>query len=77
MQFCPSYHLTEAWGFPFALGCGYLLKVTPAPLSCHSSTYHVARASLPLDTVYLLTATPEPVVCGYKDTIYEKSLLQR
>ena len=92
-MFEPSEHLWQVWGLilnaisppsyrlagasPLPLDVGYLLNVTPAPHSHHSSTYHVARTSLPLDVVYLLTATPEPVVCGYKDTNYEKSLLQR
>ena len=32
----------------------YLLKVTPAPRSRHSSAYHLAGASLPLDVGCLL-----------------------
>ena len=76
-NFAPPTILLKLGASPLPLDVVYLLKITPAPLSCHSSTYHVARASLPLDIVYLLTATPEPVVCGYKDTNYEKSLLQR
>ena len=34
---------------------GYPLKVVPSPHSHHSSAYHLAGASLPLDVGYLFT----------------------
>ena len=48
--------LQSFWGFSFAPGRGYLLKVTPAPHSCSSSAYHLAGASLPLDLKLINTS---------------------
>ena len=50
--------LQSFWGFSFAPGHGYLLKVTPAPHGCSSSAYH-----LPLDVGYIHTITPAPHSC--------------
>ena len=47
MQICPSYYLAAT--SPLPLNVGYLLKVTPAPCSHHSSTCCLAGASLTLD----------------------------
>ena len=73
--FEPSEHLWQIWGlilnwfypsnclvgaFPLPLDMGYLLKVAPAPRSCHYNVYPLARASLPLVIGYLLKVSPAP-----------------
>ena len=56
--FYPSNCLVGA--FPLPLDMGYLLKVAPAPRSCHYNAYPLAGASLPLDMRYLLKVAPAP-----------------
>ena len=54
---------------------GYLLKVAPAPRSCHYNAYPLAGASLPLDMRYLLKVAPAP--CNHRSSailLLEKTL---
>ena len=60
----PLLHLARAP--PLPLNVGYLLKVSSAPHSRCSSTYHLVGASLPLDVGYLLIATPAHFLQSYE-----------
>ena len=65
--------LPSCWSSPLSLDVGYLLKVTPALCSCHSSTYRLAGASLSLDVGYLLTVTPALCSCRSKAVFLSNS----